>query len=56
MATSIPAAKNRLFKNIFICKSCGQKMRTDSIRVIEKTVRCRRCGKKSFRAAKSKKK
>ncbi len=56
MATQIPAAKTRLFKNVFVCKNCGQKMRTDSLKVIAKTVKCRRCQKKSFRPIKSKKK
>jgi len=56
MATKIPAAQARLFKNVFVCKSCGQKMKTDSIRVIAKKVKCRKCSKKNFRAIKAKKK
>ena len=56
MATKIAAAHTRLFKYMFVCKGCGQKTRTEALKVIEKKVRCRRCGKKNFRAAKSKKK
>lgn len=56
MGTKILAAQTRLFKNIFVCKACGQKLRTDSIRVIAKKVKCRRCGKKDFRPIKAKKK
>jgi DNA-directed RNA polymerase subunit RPC12/RpoP len=56
MATKIAASQNRLFKNVFVCKNCGQKMRTDSLKVIAKTVKCRRCSKHSFRPIKSKKK
>jgi len=56
MGTKIPAAQARLYKNVFVCKSCGQKMRTDSLRVIAKKIKCRRCGKKDFRPIKSKKK
>lgn len=52
----IIASHNRIFKNVFVCKACGQKMRTDSVRVIAKKVACRRCGKKIFRPIKSKKK
>ena len=56
MATKIAAAHGRLFKNVFVCKNCGQKIRTEALRVIAKTVKCRRCQKKSFRPIKSKKK
>lgn len=56
MATRIPAAQNRLFKNIYVCKACGQKMRTDSLKVISRSITCRRCGKHAFRPIKSKKK
>lgn len=56
MTTKIPAAHNRLYKNIFVCKSCGQKIKTDALKVIAKTVKCRRCQKHNFRPIKSKKK
>lgn len=56
MATKLTASINRLFKNVFVCKNCGQKMRTEPIRVVSKKVSCRRCGGKNFRAVKSKKK
>jgi len=56
MATKIHAAQIRMFKNIFVCKKCGQKMRTDSIRVIAGKTKCRRCGKDAFRPKKAKKK
>lgn len=56
MATKIAVAQNRIHKNVFVCKKCGQKIKTDARRVIEKKVKCRRCDKKDFRAIKSKKK
>lgn len=56
MATKIPAAHARLFKNIFVCKNCGQKMRTTSLKIIAKSVKCRRCEKRNFRPIKTKKK
>ncbi|NCN98807.1 hypothetical protein GW923_01335 [Candidatus Pacearchaeota archaeon] len=56
MATKIPTAQNRMFKNVFVCKNCGQKIRTDSVRVIAQKVKCRRCDKKVFRPKKTKKK
>lgn len=56
MATRLPAAQKRLFKNIFVCKRCSQKIRADSIKVIQKQVACRRCRGRVFRPIKSKKK
>ena len=56
MATKIPAAQARLFKNIFVCKKCGQKVRADSVKIIDKKIKCRRCDSKAFRPMKSKKK
>ncbi len=54
MATKIPAAQNRMFKGVFVCRDCNQKIRTDAIRVIGKKVRCRRCGSHAFRPIKKK--
>jgi len=48
------AAMDRLFKRVFVCRSCKTKIRTDSIRVIAKSVKCRKCGGKDFRVIKSK--
>jgi len=56
MATKILAAQARLFKNVFVCRKCNQKIRSDSLKVINKEVACRRCKSKSFRPIKSKKK
>lgn len=56
MATKLVASQTRLFKNIFVCKDCGQKMRTEAVRVIAKKVKCRKCNGKIFRPIRSKKK
>ncbi|MEK6840592.1 MAG: hypothetical protein AABX79_01425 [Nanoarchaeota archaeon] len=45
----IPEATNRLFKNVFVCKNCQAKIRSDSQKVMRGKVRCRKCGKKAFR-------
>jgi len=50
----IPEAGTRLFKNIFICKKCKNKMRIDPRKVLEGKVKCRNCGGKKFRAKKKK--
>ena len=41
----IPEAQNRLFKNIFICKECKTKMKSDSQRILKGRVKCRKCGR-----------
>lgn len=56
MGTKIPAAQARMFRNIFVCKHCGQKVKTDAARVIAGKIKCRRCNKKHFRPKRSKKK
>jgi hypothetical protein len=54
MATKLPAAQARLYKNIFVCKNCKAKLRADPRKILEKKVRCRKCLKKEFRPIKRK--
>jgi len=54
MATKIPTAQKRLFKDVFVCRDCNQKIRTDASRVIAKKIKCRRCNGKSFRQKRKK--
>ena len=54
MATKIPEAQARLFKNVFVCKSCQSKMKANPQRILEKKVKCRTCGKRAFRPLKKK--
>lgn len=55
MATKLPAAQQRLFRNMFVCKNCNQKMRSEALKVISKTIKCRNCGKHNFRTLRMKK-
>ncbi|HIH15151.1 MAG TPA: hypothetical protein HA360_04585 [Nanoarchaeota archaeon] len=50
------AAIGRLFRRVFVCKKCKQKVRTDGSRVLAGSVKCRKCQGKSFRVIKSKSK
>jgi len=50
----IPEAQSRLFKNVFICKKCGGKMRTEPQKILKGKVKCRKCGRKAFRPLKKK--
>ncbi|MBX4196865.1 hypothetical protein KW805_04725 [Candidatus Pacearchaeota archaeon] len=54
MATKIPIAQKRLFANVFICKDCSKKIRTQAVRVISGKVKCPRCGGHSFRPIRKK--
>jgi hypothetical protein len=50
----IPEAMTRLYKNVFICKNCKTKVRSEARRIISGKVRCRKCNGKDFRAVKKK--
>lgn len=54
MAVKLPAAQQRLFKNVFICKNCSSRMRADARKIIEGKVKCRKCGKTAFRTPRKK--
>jgi len=54
MTTKIPAAQQRLYRNVFVCKNCGTKIRADPRKILEGKIKCRRCKKKSFRTIKKK--
>ena len=54
MATKIPAAQQRMFKNVFVCKNCGSKIKADPRKIIEGKIKCRKCQKRAFRAIKRK--
>ena len=49
MATKLPAAMARLYKNVFVCKDCKSKARAESRKFSEGKVKCRKCGSKKFR-------
>ena len=50
----IAEATNRLFKNVFVCKKCGAKIRSDPQKILKGKVKCRKCKKKAFRPLKKK--
>jgi Zn finger protein HypA/HybF involved in hydrogenase expression len=54
MATKVPAAQNRLFKNVFICKICNHRMRVEPLKVMAGKVRCRKCQGQDFRVVRKK--
>ena len=50
----IPEAEARLFHGIFICRKCKAKIRTDSMKVSQKKVSCRKCGSQQLRPIRKK--
>lgn len=54
MATKLPITQARLFKDVFVCKNCKNKVRADPRKIIEGKVRCRKCLKKAFRPLRKK--
>ncbi|MDP1729427.1 MAG: hypothetical protein Q8L27_04450 [archaeon] len=50
----LPAAQARIFKNIFVCKDCKSKIRTQQIRVLNGKVRCRKCRSSALRPIRKK--
>ena len=54
MATKIPIAQKRMFADVFVCRDCSKKIRTQAVRVIAKKVMCPRCGSRIFRPIRKK--
>ena len=50
----IAEASARIFKNVFVCKSCQSKMKSTPQKILDGKVKCRKCGKKAFRPLKKK--
>jgi len=50
----IPEAQNRLFKNVFVCRNCQTKARSDPQKILKGKVRCRKCKKRRFRPVRKK--
>ncbi|HIG95972.1 TPA: 50S ribosomal protein L40e [Candidatus Woesearchaeota archaeon] len=49
-----PEANARLFKNIFVCKQCKAKLRSQNARVSEGKVKCRNCKSEALRPVRKK--
>lgn len=49
-----PEAQARLYKNVFVCRRCKRKNRTDNMKVIAREVKCRYCNDKALRPVRKK--
>jgi phage FluMu protein Com len=54
MATKIAAAQQRMFANVFVCRNCNKKIRTQAVRVIARKVKCPRCDNRALRPIRKK--
>jgi len=54
MATKIPVAQTRMFGNVFVCRECNHRIRTQAVRVIARRVSCPKCKSHSFRPVRKK--
>ncbi len=50
----IKEAHNRIFKNIYVCKKCRTKIRSDPQKILKGKVKCRKCKKSAFRPLRKK--
>ncbi|MFW5847042.1 MAG: hypothetical protein ACOCUU_02680 [Nanoarchaeota archaeon] len=50
----IQEASDRMFKNVFVCKKCQSKIKSDNQKILKGKTRCRKCGSRSFRPLKKK--
>jgi ribosomal protein L40E len=49
-----PEAQARLYKNVFVCRRCKTKMRSDNMKILAKEVTCRKCNGRSLRPVRKK--
>jgi len=54
MATKIPAAQERMFHNVFVCKKCGKRIRSQAVRITAGKVKCPKCDSRAFRPVRKK--
>jgi len=49
-----PEADIRMFKNKFVCRNCKTVIRASSLKIIEKSIKCRNCAGKKFKPKRKK--
>lgn len=54
MATKIAVAQQRMFGNVFVCRNCNKKIRTQAVRIIAGKVKCPRCDSHALRPVRKK--
>ena len=54
MATKVAIAQKRMFADVFVCKDCNKKIRSQSVRIVAGKVKCPKCGSRAFRPVRKK--
>lgn len=54
LMVKFPEAQVRMYKNVFVCRNCKSKIRSDNMKVIAKAVKCRKCNSKALRPVRKK--
>ena len=54
MAAKIPIAHQRMFHNVYVCKNCNKKVRSQAVRVVAGKISCPRCKSRAFRPIRKK--
>lgn len=49
-----PEAMNRLFKNVYVCRSCKSKMHAPSMKVLRGKIMCKKCHSRALRPKRKK--
>ncbi len=49
-----PEANRRLYGNVFVCRKCKTKMRTDAAKVKKGRISCKKCTSKALRPVRKK--
>ena len=49
-----PEAELRLFKNVFICKNCKNKVKAPNLKILAGKITCKNCGGHAFRPLRKK--
>jgi len=49
-----PEAHARLHKDMFVCRKCKSKIRTNNMKVLQGKVSCRKCSSKALRVVRKK--
>jgi predicted RNA-binding Zn-ribbon protein involved in translation (DUF1610 family) len=54
MAAKLTIPLKRMFGDVFVCKQCNKKIRTQAVRILAGKVTCPRCGNRTFRPKRKK--
>jgi Zn finger protein HypA/HybF involved in hydrogenase expression len=54
MATKISVAQTRMFQNVFVCRDCNKKIRTQTVRILAGKIKCPKCSGHAFRPVRKK--